>query len=1100
MIQVIMKKILIFVLLFVFMTNFSVYNAHAQDFTATSFEVLVDAEAKTITVEGQSQRNVGYATVYLLNEGKNIGDIAADESLGSVVLHMGQTRLNNDGSYIYTLGYGEAQGVCSVFVGDGDTVQSKTVSIDRHDVVGNIYNLPLVLNENRATTTWENFENSRSGLPDEMPVYTPVEVKGSSYIYVSSKDGNDSNDGTIDRPYKTVTKAIVKAKANPAGAVIYLRGGVYSASDGINISSIEADPTAPMIISSYSGETVKFKDITTISGSEFGPVSDATGLDKINDAVIDNVIAVNLKQKGITDYGAVTNRLLCVNDVDYTLARWPNNTVEYMKKYTGADNENGVIDSGPITRDGSDCGPKRGTGLYGGTGFEFMAEKIRPFIWENTGNIYMYGSFYAEWRKNDVQILSFDSDRQSIRTASSIEYGAKYSKDNCFYYYNVLEELDAPGEWFLDDETGMLYIYPLKNLNNFEVSLSCSPTKICNISNSKNIVVNGINFEQSGETAATLKSCENVMFQNCSFENVYSGLIIQNESKFCGVVTSIFKDVEHYPVYIAQPSVTSTIMKELIPQYNFVQNNYVYNCGIISVNGNSNIVSHNVVSNSTSHSIYSDRGHECVIEYNEIYSGLYTRNDGGAIYVGGHRLGSGGNHIRYNYIHDMVSPTGPAVYFDDLTSRSYIYGNVIDGSKIFLHNGSNNVVFNNIVLNANYASGYTDSDNYMNTDDGFYSLRWEQGALQYGAYTEFLDTTKTNVYIDVLNGAYAERYPLLKDWAEKMYQRIAEYEQTGSAHTSSIKTHYSDGTEVDLDTYLRSPRDNAYVNNLFINCGATALRLKAANRTVPYMEENNCFMNSNPFESGDYSDSDAYNAVKNNIANFETIPFEKIGIITADSDSAYNENSWAECVALEKPDMFLPVNNSSVSNEGLIFKWEGILGAGKYNIIVSENQDLSSPVIDEYTYNNSFADAAGIIKADKTYYWKITCIPMSNKVSGYSNSDVSVFRTENSQPYVGCGIAGIEIEKADESTIIKARVFNVQEQSANNMSVFAGIYDQNGNLLNVMQYDVPELPSNSLTDDITFDFAAVDNSGYFKIYLWNKSAIMPLVKMKTDGL
>ena len=125
---------------------------------------------------------------------------------------------------------------------------------------------------------------------------------------------------------------------------------------------------------------------------------------------------------------------------------------------------------------------------------------------------------------------------------------------------------------------------------------------------------------------------------------------------------------------------------------------------------------------------------------------------------------------------------------------------------------------------------------------------------------------------------------------------------------------------------------------------------------------------------------------------------------------------------------------------------------------------------------------------------------MSDKVSGYSSSDVRVFRTENSQPYVTCGITGIEVEKADESTVIKARVFNVQEQSANNMSVFAGIYDQNGNLQNVMQYDVPEIGANSMTDDITFKFPNVKNSGYFKMYLWNKSAIMPLVKFKTDGL
>ena len=148
------------------MMNFSVHRVYSQNIIDNTFEVSVNNEDKTITVEGQSQRKVGYATIYLLNDGKTTKDISPDESISSVVLHMGQTRLNSDGSYTYTLGYGEAQGLCSIVVGDGDSVYTKAVSVGSSDVVGNIYNLPLVLGGNDAITTWENFENSRSNLPD----------------------------------------------------------------------------------------------------------------------------------------------------------------------------------------------------------------------------------------------------------------------------------------------------------------------------------------------------------------------------------------------------------------------------------------------------------------------------------------------------------------------------------------------------------------------------------------------------------------------------------------------------------------------------------------------------------------------------------------------------------------------------------------------------------------------------------------------------------------------------------------------------------------------------------------------------------------------
>ena len=44
--------------------------------------------------------------------------------------------------------------------------------------------------------------------------------------------------------------------------------------------------------------------------------------------------------------------------------------------------------------------------------------------------------------------------------------------DQRFYAYNLLEELDAPGEWYLDRQKGLLYFYPPSDCQEADVRFS----------------------------------------------------------------------------------------------------------------------------------------------------------------------------------------------------------------------------------------------------------------------------------------------------------------------------------------------------------------------------------------------------------------------------------------------------------------------------------------------------------------------------------------------------------------------------------------------------------------------------------------------------
>ena len=53
------------------------------------------------------------------------------------------------------------------------------------------------------------------------------------------------------------------------------------------------------------------------------------------------------------------------------------------------------------------------------------------------------------------------------------QYG--YRKGQWFYAYNVLVELDRPGEWYLDRELGLLFFWPPTELRDRSVTVSLLP-------------------------------------------------------------------------------------------------------------------------------------------------------------------------------------------------------------------------------------------------------------------------------------------------------------------------------------------------------------------------------------------------------------------------------------------------------------------------------------------------------------------------------------------------------------------------------------------------------------------------------------------------
>jgi len=180
-------------------------------------------------------------------------------------------------------------------------------------------------------------------------------LKVSSYLadtnpnalkYYISSTGSDLNEGTIDKPFATLEKArdTIRTKRNDftifPGATVFLRGGTYSRTNTFELLAEDSGAMeAPITYQAYQNEKPILSGAKEISG--FTPVSDPTILNRFDNSTRPNVLQIDLKSQGITDFGQLQQRgfasgespennhtnaglELFFNDSPMTLARWPN--------------------------------------------------------------------------------------------------------------------------------------------------------------------------------------------------------------------------------------------------------------------------------------------------------------------------------------------------------------------------------------------------------------------------------------------------------------------------------------------------------------------------------------------------------------------------------------------------------------------------------------------------------------------------------------------------------------------------------------------------------------------------------------------------------
>ncbi len=514
-------------------------------------------------------------------------------------------------------------------------------------------------------------------------------------FYVAT-DGNDANEGSISAPFETLEAARDAARKIEGEVIINIRGGQYHVSSALELTEADSNTT----YRAYKDEEVVFNGANVLNPADFKPISEEKKALIIDQKAAANVKMIDLKALGITEYGSVkcvgfnANRdsgqtpVLYVNNKMQTIARYPN--AEYVE--TGA-----VLDPGKTNSD------------QGWTMQVDAATKGRMKKWTDAKDVWMFGYFMHDWAESNLPVKEFSASKGTVTSGYNGHYGI--TEERRYYYYNLLEELDAPGEWYLDREEGVLYLYPSETMETVEFVTFDDPMIV--VLNGKNIAIKNLKFEKGLDTAINAKNVSDFVVDGCDLSG-FSGYCVSisgANTKNSGIKNSHIYNVGGVAVYMDAGD-----RKTLTESGCFITNNHIEDFSKVKttdpglyVMGVGITMNHNEIHNSP-HIAIRYQGNEIAVEYNEIYDVCRDTADSGAVYTG-RDWTTRGCKINYNYIHDLKmidTKTGmrmQAVYLDDMHSSTQVNGNIFyKVSSIALFGGGRyNEFTNNLILESDDA-------------------------------------------------------------------------------------------------------------------------------------------------------------------------------------------------------------------------------------------------------------------------------------------------------------------------------------------------------------------------------------------------------------
>ena len=510
------------------------------------------------------------------------------------------------------------------------------------------------------------------------------------------RDGADGPFASLERARDAIRALKKEGGLPPGGVTVWIRGGNHTRERTFTLTQEDSGTEeSPITYRASQNEEARLLGGRVVRG--FGPVTDAEVRERLAEHARPHVLQADLRAEGITDFGRLRSRgysrpaapahlELFFNGTPMTLARWPNNDFVKIAK---AAREN-------------EAGDGHG-GQFGLLEAGFHYEGDRPTDWKTFENVWVHGYWAYDWANSYEEVESIDTEKRLVKTKPPHgHYGFREGQRYCFL--NVLEELDCPGEYYVDAGAGMLYLWPPAPVEKAEVLVSVLETPMVSLQDVSHVTLRGLTFEATRGSAVEIKGGAGNLIGGCTIRNIGShAVVIEGGSNHAVCGCDIYETGD------SGIEMQGGDRKTLMPCGHLAHNNHIHQfarwsrcyCPAVHLTGVGMRVSHNLIHDAP-HTAVLYLGNENIIEFNEIYHVTLETGDCGAIYTG-RDFTARGNIIRHNYIHDTGgygSMGSSAFYFDDCVSGQTLFGNICWNTTcaVLLGGGREIVVENNIFV------------------------------------------------------------------------------------------------------------------------------------------------------------------------------------------------------------------------------------------------------------------------------------------------------------------------------------------------------------------------------------------------------------------
>ncbi len=471
------------------------------------------------------------------------------------------------------------------------------------------------------------------------------------------------------------TPAIQKAldEAAKQGVAVALKEGRYELRSGLKANA-GLRAAAGAVVTLTGGR--RLSGWTTLSDTNLGARLPEAARSAVRVAPLP-VDAAEVTPRGMQLPVKPVENELFIDGEPMTVARWPNTDWA----------ETGVITNG----DPASTAPA-----------SFAFDKAQLQKWSAAKDAWVHGYWFHDWAEELLSVSKIDAEAGTIALGKRHGYGFKEKKR--FFIQNLPEELDQPGEYWIDRAGKRIVFWPRQASDLDRAELSSLAEPLVTFSGPNPLYMLNLRLRHGRDSAVKVEGTTNTIIKQCDIEGFGTrGVDIVGGTKANITGCYIGQTGAEGISMSGGDRATLTPGEHLATQCEVTRFGRLwrtYRPGI-SMSGVANRISQCHIHEGGHSAILFFDSNYSIIEATRIERVCLETDDAGAIYEG-RDWTCQGNVIRMNWISDVTGRTNlgaQAIYLDDAASGTYVFANIIERVQraFLIGGGRDNTVMSNLV-------------------------------------------------------------------------------------------------------------------------------------------------------------------------------------------------------------------------------------------------------------------------------------------------------------------------------------------------------------------------------------------------------------------